>query len=173
MCRQLASIPSHLCCLWFPSVLCSMLVQQIWRPLTSTGGPGWGHPELAGVGIAFWWTGKGLFYLLGASTAANLGDDWVMKEGVRQELFLLALRGWEMRLSEGCDQMCWGQPELLVSSQLEAQLPLFVAQCISPKNAMDVLSRCLWLHSLSWSYLLPGKNALLLETSTVAAGKRN
>lgn len=38
---------------------------------------------------------------------------------------------------------------------------------------MDVLSRCLWLCSLSWSYLFPGQNALLLETSTVAARKRN
>lgn len=90
--RQLASISSCLSCLWFPSPLCFTSVHEIWSSLTSTGAPGWRHHELGGVGGAFWWTGKGLFYLW-AATAANLGDDWVMKEGVRQELFLLALRG--------------------------------------------------------------------------------
>lgn len=64
--RWVASIPSYLCCLWFPSPLCFTSVHQIWSPLTSTGGPGWKHPELGGVGGAFWWTGEGLFYLMSA-----------------------------------------------------------------------------------------------------------
>lgn len=148
VCRQLASIPSHLCCLWFPSPLCFMSVHQIWSLLISTGTLGWRHPELGGAGGAFWWTGKGLFYLMGAATAANLGDDWVMKERVRQELFLLASRGfaeldekWDwvkaaIRCAEN-SQRSW------VSLQLEAQW-----------------TSCLWLwlgvylHKMSWmSYL--------------------
>lgn len=51
--------------------------------------------------------------------------------------------GWKMSLSKGCNQMCWEQPELLVSLQLEAQW----TSCL-----------CLWLgvylHKMSWvSYL--------------------
>lgn len=77
----------------FLRLFVSCSVHQMWSPLTSTGGAGWRHPELGEVGSAFWWTGKNLFYLMGAAIAANLGNEWVMREGVRQELFLLALRG--------------------------------------------------------------------------------
>lgn len=69
-----------------------------------------------------------------------------MKEGVREKLFLLGLHSVAKLVeneSKACDQVCWGQTEHLVSSQLEAQRTECLCLCLS-----------IYLHEIAWMFYL-------------------